>query len=107
MSDIRIDLDRLERATTRLTTVATEFSATEELGQAVEAAVGHPILSMVLADFTAGWSVRRGELNEELTFLAEATRAIHDTFVELDIELAKRAEKLEGELAAQQVEGTP
>lgn len=94
MADIKIDLDRLERAHGNLAKVVTEFTSTEQLGSAAADAVGDPILEIAVDQFVGGWAIRRGELAEELQYLADATKAIHDTFSELDAELAKRAESI-------------
>ena len=91
MSDIRIDLDRLDSARARLDTVITEFDATSPVQAHLAGATGHPRLISVVDDFRSAWSVRRGEMVEELTFLRDAVQAIHDTFVELDQSLADQA----------------
>jgi hypothetical protein len=94
MADIRIDLDRLERAHSNLAKVVTEFTSTDQLGTAAADAVGHPVLEIAVDQFVSGWAIRRSELAEELQYLSDATQAIHDTFVELDTELATRAEAI-------------
>lgn len=94
MSDIRIDLDRLETTHSDVVKVVSSFTSTEQLGSAAANAAGHPNVEFALHEFVDGWSVRRGELAEELQFIADALKAIHDTFVELDTELADKAEQL-------------
>jgi len=92
MSDIRIDFDRLDRARTRLTTVIGDFDATGDVQAQLPAATGHLRLAGVVGDFRSAWSVRRGQLTEELKFINDSITAIHDTFQELDKDLAIRAE---------------
>lgn len=92
MSDIRIDFDRLSRAHDRLTTVVNDFEGAGELGAQLPGAVGYPPLMSVTDQFRSAWSVRRGELADELRFLDDAVVAIRDTFQELDLELVRRLE---------------
>lgn len=91
MSDIRIDFDRLERAHSRLTSVIGDFESTSQVQAHLADATGHPQLSHVVSDFRSAWSIRRGELVEELNFIDDAVQAIHDTFKELDKSLADQA----------------
>lgn len=91
MSDIRIDFDRLERAHSRLTSVIGDFESTSQVQAHLADATGHPQLSHVVSDFRSAWSIRRGELVEELNFIDDAVQAIHDTFTELDKSLADQA----------------
>lgn len=91
MSDIRIDFDRLDRAHSRLTSVIGDFESASQVQAHLPDATGHPQLSQVVTDFRTAWSVRRGELVDELHFIDDAVQAIHDTFEELDKSLADQA----------------
>ena len=92
MSDIRIDFDRLDRAHSRLSSVIGDFESTSQVQAHLADATGHPQLSPVVSDFRAAWSIRRGELVDELRFIDDAVQAIHDTFEELDKSLADQAQ---------------
>lgn len=94
MSDIRLNLDRLQAVHDRLDGLVTEFDATERFNHAVADATGHAVLAGAVGTFANWWNVRRDDLTEELRFLADATRAMHDTFVELDEYLAKKAAEI-------------
>lgn len=90
MSDIRIDLDRMERATDRLNVVLYDFEGVQTAQTDLPGAIGHPHLTQVVTDFRSAWDVRRGELVDELQFIRDAAQAIHDTFEEIDLDLVKR-----------------
>lgn len=90
MSDIRIDFDRLDRAHERLGSALADFEGAGEVGADLPGAVGYPPLATVTDQFRSAWSIRRGELAEELRFLDDAVVAIRDTFQELDAELVRR-----------------
>ena len=92
MSDIRIDFDRLDRAHSRLSSVIGDFESTSQVQAHLADATGHPQLSPEVSDFRAAWSIRRGELVDELRFIDDAVQAIHDTFEELDKSLADQAQ---------------
>ena len=92
MSDLRLDLDRLADAESILARVSDRLDGAGDTYRHLPDAAGHPRLSGALSDFRDAWSVHREDLLEELRFLHEATKAIVDTFTELDTELAKRAE---------------
>lgn len=90
MSDIRIDLDRMARATDRLNTVLYDFEGVQTAQTDLPGAIGHVNLAQVVTDFRTAWDVRRGELVEELQFVRDAAEAIHDTFEEIDKDLVTR-----------------
>ena len=78
MSDIRIDFDRLDRAHSRLTSVIGDFESTSQVQAHLADATGHPQLSPVVADFRTAWSIRRGELVDELRFIDDAGLWVSD-----------------------------
>ncbi|MEP6481214.1 MAG: hypothetical protein ABJA94_04315 [Rhodoglobus sp.] len=88
MADISIDLERLEALQRTMHTVRREFDEAEEFSQAVAGLVGHDQLANTVRDFATQWNLRRHELLEELDYIAQATKSIHDTMVELDQELS-------------------
>ena len=88
MSDIKIDLDQLESVSTRLTKVASDLDNAEAFSASVAAVVGDERLASVIRDFASKWNVRRDDLIEQIGITAAAAQAIHDTFEELDREIA-------------------
>jgi hypothetical protein len=92
MSDIRIDFDRLDRAHSRLRSVIGDFESASQVQAHLAGATGHPRLIGVVDDFRSAWSVRRGQLAEELHFIDDAVQAISETFKALDESLADQAE---------------
>lgn len=88
MSDVDVDLDRLKVLMSQLRIVRREFDGAEGFAKRVAELVGHSGLAGVVDDFATQWSVRRGELLEELDYLAETSQAIHDTMIELDQDLS-------------------
>ena len=88
MADISIDLKKLEALQATMRVVRHEFDDAEQFSTTVADLVGHEELAQTVRDFATQWNLRRGELLEELDYIAEATRSIHDTMVELDQELS-------------------
>lgn len=87
MADLQIDLDQLETLMANMKVVRSDFEGAEQFSQTVADLVGHDGLAGVVRDFASQWNMRRAELLEELDFIAQATKSIHDTMVELDQEL--------------------
>ena len=84
MADIRLNLDRLESVQVSLTGLARELDQAERFNNAIADASGHAVLGAAVGTFANWWNVRRDELTEELRTISESTRAIHQTFRELD-----------------------
>jgi hypothetical protein len=92
--DIKIDLTLLSKLQSELHVIGIEFSQAEEISQTLGGYVGHAGLEHVVHDFAGKWNVHREKIEEKLTFVQESTKAVHDTFVELDRRLTDQAEKL-------------
>lgn len=88
MADLDIDLDLLDSLQGDLRVVRREFDNAERFSEAVADMVGHDALAGTVRDFASKWNLRREELLEELDHVAGAATAIHDTMVELDMELS-------------------
>jgi uncharacterized protein YukE len=94
MSDIRVNLDRLEAVHLQLASIANEFDSAERFTTTVAEATGHAVLGAAVGTFANWWNVRRDHLTEELRFISESTRAIHDTFIELDTHLTNQVAQI-------------
>lgn len=90
MADIRIDLDAVRDAGEKVATVLSRLDGAGDETRTLPDAAGHSTVSGALGDFRDKWSIRKGELVEELTFVSNALTAISDTFRELDGELVNR-----------------
>lgn len=88
MLDIRLDLDRMQAVHETLTDLVAAFDGTERFNDDVAAATGHAALAAVIGEFADWWNVRRNQLTEDLAYVAERAKAIHDTFEELDARMA-------------------
>jgi hypothetical protein len=99
--DIKIDLTLLSKLQSELQAIATDFSQAEAMSQTMGSYVGHAGLEHVVHDFAGKWNVHREKIEEKLTFVQESTKAVHDTFVELDRRLTAQAEKLGANFTAQ------
>lgn len=95
MSDIRLNLDRLQSVHEELTAIAHQFDGAERFNNAVADATGHAVLGAAVGTFANWWNVRRDQLTEELRFISDATRAIHDTFLELDRHLTEQVAQID------------
>ncbi|MEO7123099.1 MAG: hypothetical protein ABI400_08305 [Lacisediminihabitans sp.] len=101
MPDVKIDLTLLSKLQSELHDIATEFSRAEAMSQTVGGYVGHGGLEHVVHDFASKWNVHREKIEEKLTFVQESSKAVHDTFVELDRRLTVQAEILGDGFTAQ------
>ncbi len=84
MTDIRLNLDRLETVHSELARLAGQFDGSERFNNAVADATGHAVLGGAVGTFANWWNLRREQLTEELRFISESAKSMHDTFVELD-----------------------
>lgn len=84
MADIRLNLDRLQEVHVQLGQLAGDFDRAEGFNNAVADAAGYAPLGLAVGTFANWWNLRREQLITELRFISESTRAIHDTFRELD-----------------------
>ena len=89
MSDrLRCDLDQLRAAGDQLDVLGREFQHAGQTADDARAAVGHAGLADRLDSFAAGWKVRREDLLEDMTHLAEMTHAAVATYKDVDDQLA-------------------
>ncbi|MCU1513180.1 MAG: hypothetical protein JWO10_270, partial [Microbacteriaceae bacterium] len=84
MTDIKIDLALLNDLESKLTTITGQFRNAEEISHTIAGLVGHGGLEGTVRDFASKWNIHREKITDKLTFVLDATTAVHDTFVELD-----------------------
>ena len=93
MSDrLCVDLGQLEEAGRQLDTLGNEFQQAGNLVDDARTAVGHDRLATRLDSFADGWKVRREDLLEDMTHLAEMTQEAVRTYREVDAQLAGACE---------------
>lgn len=85
---LRCDLAELERAAASLDALGREFQQAGDLSDDASEAVGHPGLASRLQHFSDGWRVRREDLLEDMTHLAELTHTAVSTYRDVDQSLA-------------------
>lgn len=89
MSDhLRCDVTQLEEAAAQLDALGTAFQRAGDVADDARAAVGHPRLAARVGEFADGWEVRREDLLEDMTYLAEMTHEAASTYRQVDDELA-------------------
>jgi hypothetical protein len=88
---LRCDLAELERAARALDALGREFSQAADLSDDASTAVGHGGLAGKLQHFSDGWRVRREDLLEDMTHLAELTHTAVTTYRDVDSQLAAAA----------------
>ncbi len=93
MPDIRIDLSAFESMVKKMAVIEKGFTDTEAFSQDVAATTGHAGLAGKVDDFATKWNIHRDRIERELTFVHDAVKSIHDTFVELDERLAAQLER--------------
>jgi ABC-type transporter Mla subunit MlaD len=89
MSDVRMDLDRLESAAGTARTLALTFDDAESFADDLGALTGHGGLADKIEDFGGKWDIAREELRENLRSQADFMQAIVDTFRDLDNAMAQ------------------
>ena len=89
---LRVDLGQLEDAGRSLDTLGDEFQRAGNLVDDARTAVGHDRLATRLASFADGWKVRREDLLEDMSHLAEMTQEAVRTYREVDAQLAAACE---------------
>jgi transposase len=95
--DLRLDLDAIEESEQTLRSLHREFGSVEHFDEGLSEAAGHRRLGDALDDFGGAWNDRREALTEQINAVAEAAQAIHETFRELDAQLAQHADELVAE----------
>lgn len=88
MADIAINLEELVALRDSLRVVKSEFNSAESFSREVAGYTGDERLARVVRDFADKWNLRRGFLVDEIERISAAAEAIHDTFIELDSQLA-------------------
>jgi len=92
--DLRLNLDAIEESEQTLRSLHQEFTGVERFDEGLSDAAGHRRLGGALDDFGGAWNDRREALAERITAVADAAQAIHQTFRELDAQLAEHAGEL-------------
>ena len=90
---LRVDLAMLEEAGGQLDVLGREFQRAGDIADDARAAVGHPRLASRIGEFVDGWKVRREDLLEDMTYLAEMTHEAARTYKQVDDELAAALEE--------------
>lgn len=87
MSDLRIDTALLRETGASLRVVADEFEHANNRVDNVGDVIGHEGLSDRVRSFARNWDDRRAEMLESIAHLAEAGRAVGETFDQIEVEL--------------------
>lgn len=85
---LKLDLDALGSAADDLTVISAEFTFADSYAESLGADVGHTGLAARLQEFTESWRVRRAEMEESVSALAEILRTTVRSFEEADAEIA-------------------
>ncbi|UJP09167.1 hypothetical protein L2X99_12010 [Microbacterium sp. KUDC0406] len=92
MTDVRMDLGRLESTAHTAKGLATTFDEAEEFADDLGGLTGHGGLADKIEDFGGKWDIAREELRDNLRSQADFMQAIVDTFRDLDAEMAQDGE---------------
>ncbi|UNK70410.1 hypothetical protein [Microbacterium sp. H1-D42] len=93
MTDVRMDLDRLESTAQAAKGLATTFDQAEAFADDLGSLTGHGGLSDKIDDFGGKWDIAREDLRDSLRSQADFMQAIVDTFRDLDTQMAQEGEK--------------
>lgn len=93
MTDVKMDLSRLESTAHTARGLATTFDGAEAFADDLGGLTGHGGLSDKIEDFGGKWDVAREKLRDSLRSQADFMQAIVDTFRDLDDEMAQGGEK--------------
>lgn len=85
---LKLDLDALGRVADDLTVISAEFTFADSYAESLGADVGHAGLARRLQEFTESWRVRRAEMEESVSALAEILRTAVRSFEEADTDIA-------------------
>jgi len=88
MTDVKLDLGRLEATAGRARRLAATFDDAETFADELGALTGHGGLAGRIEDFGGKWDVAREALRENLRSQADFIEAIVDTFRDLDRTMA-------------------
>lgn len=89
MSDLKIDLGRLETLHHDLDAIASEFRNADDFSDSVADATGDDDLASKVRDFAHGWNQKRTNMVESIDGLVKSVGAITDNFTKVDEGLAK------------------
>lgn len=92
MTDVRMDLARLESTAHTAKTLATTFDEAERFAGDIGGLTGHGGLASTIDDFGGKWDIAREDLRDNLRSQAEFMQAIVDTFRDLDATMAQEGE---------------
>ena len=93
MTDVRMDLPRLEATAHAAKGLATTFDHAEAFAGDLGGLTGHGGLSDKIEDFGEKWDIAREKLRDGLRSQADFMQAIVDTFRDLDKAMALDGEK--------------
>ncbi|MGN7860814.1 hypothetical protein ACTJI8_09535 [Microbacterium sp. 22303] len=93
MTDVRMDLARLESTAHTAKGLATTFDRAEEFADDLGGLTGHDGLADKIEDFGGKWDIAREDLRDNLRSQADFMQAIVDTFRDLDTKMAQDGEK--------------
>lgn len=88
MADVDLDLDRLSATAGDARALKEDFDEAEQFADDIGELTGHDGLRGKVEDFGHDWDVAREELREGLKSIADYMQAIHDTFTDLDDQMA-------------------
>lgn len=88
MPDLLLDLPTLEQLHWDLTMVVANFYDITPISKQLSGAVGDDGLAGKVQDFADGWDIRRTKITEAMQAIDASVKAIHDTFSQVDAELA-------------------
>lgn len=88
MTDVKMDLARLEATAGTANKLATTFDGAESFAKDIGGLTGHDGLSGKVEDFGGKWDVAREDLRDGLRSQADFIQAIVDTFRDLDATMA-------------------
>ncbi|MGX1793035.1 hypothetical protein ACWIDW_08845 [Microbacterium sp. NPDC055312] len=93
MTDVRMDLARLESTAHTAKTLATTFDEAEDFADDIGGLTGHGGLAGTIDDFGGKWDIAREDLRDNLRSQADFMQAIVDTFRDLDATMAQEGER--------------
>jgi hypothetical protein len=94
MADLLIDLQTLDDLVLALNKITWEFNNAKPVRPQLVAAVGDyensasDGLAGNVDAFSKGWDIHRSQIQTTLTAVSSAVKAIHDTFISVDNDLA-------------------
>lgn len=92
MTDVRMDLARLESTAQTAKGLATTFDEAEDFADDIGGLTGHGGLAGAIDDFGGKWDIAREDLRDNLRSQADFMQAIVDTFRDLDATMAQEGE---------------